>query len=71
MRGLAIPLAVEANAAKAQELFDRVAADDPAKALDLLARLSEFVLPKLARTEINGSGEDGSGLNLTVSFIDP
>lgn len=45
---------VENNAGKAQELFDRVAKDDPAKALDLLARLSEFVIPKLARSEISG-----------------
>ena len=42
---------VETNAAKAQELFDRVAKDDPAKALELLAKMAEFVLPKLARTE--------------------
>jgi Cdc6-like AAA superfamily ATPase len=42
---------VEANAEKAQALFDRVADKDPAKALELLARLSEFVVPKLARTE--------------------
>ena len=42
---------VEHNAGKAQELFDQVTKDDPAKALDLLARLSEFMIPKLARTE--------------------
>lgn len=45
---------VERNAEQAQELFDRVAKRQPAKALDLLARLSEFVLPKLARTELSG-----------------
>jgi hypothetical protein len=45
---------VEHNSGRVQELFDRVASRDPAKALDLLARLSEFVIPKLARTEING-----------------
>ena len=45
---------VEHNSERVQELFDRVASRDPAKALDLLARLSEFVIPKLARTEING-----------------
>jgi hypothetical protein len=42
---------VETNAGKAQELFDRVAKDNPDKALDLLIRMAEFVLPKLARTE--------------------
>jgi hypothetical protein len=45
---------VEHNSDRAQELFDRVAGKDPAKALDLLARLSEFVIPKLARTEVSG-----------------
>src|SRR5579864_6813292 len=45
---------VENNVPKVQEMFDRVAKDDPAKALDLLARLSEFVVPKLARSEISG-----------------
>jgi hypothetical protein len=45
---------VEANAGRAQALFEQVARKDPAKALDLLARLSEFVIPKLARTELSG-----------------
>jgi hypothetical protein len=45
---------VEHNSERVQELFDQVADKDPAKALDLLARISEFVVPKLARTEING-----------------
>ena len=45
---------VEANAERVQALFDQVARKDPAKALDLLARLSEFVIPKLARTELSG-----------------
>jgi hypothetical protein len=35
---------VEANADKAQALFDRVATRDPAKALELLARFAEFVV---------------------------
>ncbi len=61
---------VEANAAKAQELFDRVAAEDPAKALDLLARISEFVLPKLARTELSGRDGTANGINFSVSFVD-
>jgi hypothetical protein len=48
---------VEMNAANVQALFDRVAKDDPAKALDLLARLAEFVIPKLARSETILDGE--------------
>ena len=48
---------VEANAEKVQTLFDRVAENDPAKALDLLARLLEFVIPKLARTDLTGDSD--------------
>lgn len=45
---------IEGNVPKAQELWERVAKDDPARALELLAKLGEFVLPKLARTELSG-----------------
>ena len=45
---------IESNAPKAQGLWERVAAEDPARALDILAKLGEFVLPKLARTELSG-----------------
>lgn len=48
---------VQANSAKMQELFDRVAADDPYKALDLMSKLAEYVLPKLARSETTSSGD--------------
>lgn len=45
---------VEGNAAKVQSLWNSVARDDPARALEILAKLAEFVLPKLARTEMSG-----------------
>lgn len=32
----------------------RVAAEDPGKALDLVAKLAEYAAPKLARTEVVG-----------------
>jgi hypothetical protein len=48
---------VEANSEKVQALFERVAESDPAKALDLLARLAEFVIPKLARTDLTGNAD--------------
>ena len=43
---------VQNNAAQAQELFDRVAKKNPAMALSLLAKLAEFVLPRLSRAEL-------------------
>lgn len=45
---------VENNAEKVQSLFDQVAAQSPAKALELYARIAEFVIPKQSRTEIDG-----------------
>jgi hypothetical protein len=45
---------VDGNAPRAQELWERVAKEDPARALELLAKVAEFVLPKLARTELSG-----------------
>ena len=41
---------------------------DPAKALDLLAKLAEFAAPKLARTEHTGEGGGPVQQNLTVTF---
>ena len=43
-----------------------IAADDPAKAMDLMLRLSEYIIPKLARQEITGN--DGEDLFKNVSF---
>ena len=44
----------------------QVAGDDPAKALDIMIRLSEYIIPKLARTEL--SGNDGEDLFKNISF---
>lgn len=41
---------------------------DPAKALDLLAKLAEFAAPKLNRTEHVGDGGGAIQKNVTVSF---
>ena len=39
--------------------IQQVAAEDPAKAFDLMIKLSDFIIPKLARTELTGqNGED-------------
>lgn len=62
---------VEHNADRAQELFDQVAKTDPAKALDLLARLAEFVVPKLARTELAADPENPNPSLIRIEFVDP
>ena len=43
-----------------------VAADDPQKAIDLMLKLSEYLIPKLARQEI--TGHDGEDLFKNIQF---
>jgi len=39
--------------------LSQIASEDPAKAMDVMIRLSEYIIPKLARTELTGNeGED-------------
>lgn len=45
---------MERNASKCEGWIDTVAKTDPAKATDLLLRLAEFHVPKLARSEVTG-----------------
>lgn len=47
---------LDANQANVCIWLKRVAADDPAKALDLMAKLAEYAAPKLSRTEVTGAG---------------
>lgn len=46
--------------------LSQVASEDPAKAMDLMLRLSEYIIPKLARTEMTGS--DGEDLFKNIKF---
>jgi hypothetical protein len=50
----AISAFAENNADKLQGWLDRVAVRDPAKAVELFARLLEYHVPRLARTELSG-----------------
>lgn len=52
------------NRANVAKWLTAVAKDDPAKALDLLAKLAEFAAPKLARNEV--TGPDGGALTVQV-----
>lgn len=47
-------LLLEGNVSRMQNWLDAVASEDPAKALDVLTKLAEFVVPKLARSELTG-----------------
>lgn len=43
---------LEAQSPKLTKWIEAVADEDPAKAIDLLLKMSEYILPKLQRTEI-------------------
>lgn len=63
---------LEDNAENVGAWLGSVAQDDPAKALDLLAKLAEYAAPKLARTEVTGA--DGGPLqvqSITRTIVDP
>lgn len=57
---------------KFQGWIDKIAEDDPAKALDLLSKLAEYVYPKLARTEQQILDKEGkpADASWTVNVID-
>ena len=48
---------LEDNAENVSLWLSDVARDDPAKALDLIAKLAEYAAPKLSRTELAGDKE--------------
>lgn len=57
---------VTTNLPQMQKWLDEVALDDPAKAIDLMLKMAEFILPKLARQELTGA--DGEKLFKDIEF---
>ena len=57
---------VEMNLENMTAWLAMVAAEDPEKAMDLMLKLSEYIIPKLARQEVVGN--DGSDLFKNVKF---
>lgn len=53
----AIAKLAEGNIARCQGWLDAIALVDPGKAMDLYLRLIEYHVPKLARSEVEMSGE--------------
>ncbi len=50
---------IENNISNVENWLNKVAKENPAKALDLFLRLSEYVIPKIKATELtNGSTEN-------------
>lgn len=50
----AYQLLVDSKLPELSTWLDRVAEDHPEKALDLIIKISDFIIPKLQRTEIKG-----------------
>ena len=46
--------------------ISQIASEDPAKAMGTMIKLSEYILPKLARTELTGN--DGNDLFKNIKF---
>ena len=62
----AIANLLERNAPNMDKWLNEVAAEDPYKALDLMNKLSEYHIPKLARTEV--TGKDGEPQQHVVTW---
>ena len=50
---------LEISAPKMSKWLEGIAADDPVKAFEILSRFTEYIHPKLARTEVQKLGADG------------
>ena len=48
----AFQVLIEKNLPKMNRLLNKVAKEDPAKALEIIHKFSDFFLPKLSRTEV-------------------
>ena len=61
---------LEDNMGRLQELLDKVAEKNPQKAIELMLKLSEFVLPKLRAIEVNNESEEAMHTSLDINIID-
>lgn len=62
----AIAELLERNASNMDRWLNEVADKDPYKALDLMQKLSEYHIPKLARTEV--TGKDGEAQEMVIRW---
>jgi hypothetical protein len=62
---------VEMNLTEMSQWLGRIAEKNPATAFELMIKLSEFVIPKISRTEITGSNGEDLFKSLTFEFGTP
>jgi len=51
--------------------LQQIAAENPREAFELMLKMSEYVLPKLARTEVTGAGGEDLFKNVSFDFGTP
>tara|TARA_R110000824_G_scaffold369318_1_gene558780 strand:- start:234 stop:521 length:288 start_codon:yes stop_codon:yes gene_type:complete len=66
----AYQMLVESNLDNMSRWLADVAGDDPKQALELMLKLSEYMIPKLARQEIVGNEGEDLFKNITLKFGD-
>ncbi len=59
---------VEGNLDNMSQWIGHIANENPKEAMELMIKLSEFVIPKLARTELTGANGDDVFKNVTFQF---
>ena len=55
------------NLDKMQSWIDEVGEENPAKALDIMIKMSEFVIPKMSRVEVK-EDEENKKMNVPISL---
>jgi len=62
---------LEESAPQMRKWLDIIAAEDPAKAFDILSKFAEYIHPKLSRQDTRFTDEDGNDkdFNITVEKI--
>jgi len=62
----AFNMLIEDNIPKLNDWLSKVAKEDPARALDIIAKLAEYTTPKLARTETSLQVTDKKQFNVDI-----
>lgn len=63
-------LLIESNIPNLSKWLDRIAEKNPERAITILSDLSEYVIPKLARTELTGEDGDEIKVKTIIKFSD-
>jgi len=65
----AIAKFVDGNVGRFNGWLEQIAADDPAKAMDLMIKVMEYHLPKLNRTDVQQLDKNGNPADLPSKIV--